>query len=190
MNIAHHGRQTINTKPFFKAHVALLLSVLVLVDISGCGFRLRGSVALPEELRALSVESKIKAPELKQLLQDTLKLSGVNIGDNAPFVIVLENEQFSRRITTVDANARASEYEIREQLYYSLKNKTGDTLLSNQSVDVIRSYSFELDQISGKQKEEQILRREMRKEAIIKMVRQLKFVDIASLTATDHTPIN
>ena len=166
------ARPVIATKPGI---ITLFLLNALLVS-HGCGFHLRGSVALPDTLHTLSVETLENAPELNRILQKSLLSAGVNVIADAPYKVVLIDERFSRRVTAVNADTKASEYEMREVLIFSLQNREGIPVTEEQHVTVIKNYAYELDQVSGKQREEDLLRTEMRKEAVVKMMRQFQFL--------------
>ena len=158
--------------------IMTLFLLIALLATNGCGFRLRGSVALPEALQTLSVESLQNAPELNRILQKSLHSAGITVIADAPYKVILIDEHFSRRVTAVNADARAYEYELREVIIFSLQSHEGISLIEEQRVTVIKNYAYELDQVSGKQREEDILRTEMRKEAVIKMLRQFQFLTL------------
>lgn len=159
------------------ALVTLCLFSFLLVS-HGCGFRLRGTVSLPDAFQTMAVESLTSSPALNKVVLQALHAAGVKVDADAPYKILLIKEEFTRRVSAVNADARASEYEVREILVFSLLDQEGVALLQEQQVEVIRNYAYELDQVSGKQREENILRSEMRREAAIKMIRQFQFLTL------------
>lgn len=168
---------TLQARPVIATKAGIVTLFLLIALLShGCGFRLRGSVALPEALHSMSLETLENAPELNRILQKSLHSAGVNVIADAPYKVVLIDERFSRRVTAVNADAKASEYELREVLIFSLQNREGIAVTEEQHVTVIKNYAYELDQVSGKQREEDLLRTEMRKEAVVKMMRQFQFL--------------
>ena len=155
----------------------MLCLTVMLTLTAGCGFHLKGAVTLPEALQTMSV-SAVNNPELAKILNQALHRAGVTIAPSASFKLIINDEQFNRQVTTVDANAKASEYEIREILIFSLQRQDGTTVIDRQRVEVIKNYTYTLDQVSGKQREEEILRLEMRKEAVVRVIRQFQFLTL------------
>ncbi|PCJ11617.1 MAG: hypothetical protein COB04_18865 [Gammaproteobacteria bacterium] len=161
-----------------KSSLIMLCLTVMLSLTAGCGFHLKGVVALPGPLQTLSISAMDNRPELAKVLRQALLNAGVTISPNAPFDITIDDEIFSRRVTIVDANAKASEYELRVILIFSLHNQDGTTVIDKQRVEVIKNYTYALEQVSGKQREEAILRSEMREEAVSRMLRQFQFLSL------------
>lgn len=155
-------------------NLIILLSLALIC--SACGFRLRTSFELPQELLLLNViggEQNLRNKVIK-----ILKAAAVDVDNAAPITLKLRSLNFSRRVAAVDADAKPSEYELRQQLNYQLFDAEGAPISSRQQVSVIRSYSFTPEQIAAKQQEENVLIAEMLDEVVIKLIRQLPVIPI------------
>lgn len=144
------------------ASLFLLLTAFVL---GGCGFQLRGHVAMPEGLERIQVQAPGK---LKDDLALYLDASGVTVTPtDADAVLMVSNERFERRVLTVDPRTgKSREYELAYSLMFELRRRDGSRILAPQQVRLLRDYVFDEDALIGKNLEESVLRDEMRRDAV------------------------
>ncbi len=154
----------------------LIIILSLALICSACGFRLRTSFELPQELLILNIVGGEES--LREQVVKVLKAASVKVDTAAPITLKLANLNFSRRVAAVDANAKPSEYELLQQLNYQLLDAKGTPISAQQQVNVIRSYSFTPEQIAAKQQEENVLMAEMQNELVIKLIRQLPVIPI------------
>jgi LPS-assembly lipoprotein len=147
----------------------LILSVIV----SACGFHLRGQLPLSETVNVLYVDAE--EGEFKSQLLDSLQSSGAKIVDDpaaSKAILQISDEYTEREALTVDTDGKASSY----KLYYTIEYIVADAeqeVLKEGSVVEERQYSFEIGQAVRQESEEAELADEMRKELVIKLIRQL-----------------
>lgn len=157
----------------------LLRFLLVLACISllsGCGFHLRGAVALPEVMARTYVEGGAGS-DLYYELENALVNAGAEVVESteaASAVLILHKQRLERRVLSVDSQGRAAEYELTLQLAFSLKDSKGLILADNERLSVVRDYSFDPDNVLAKGDEEAALRREMNRFAVSQMMRRLQ----------------
>lgn len=153
---------------------------------TACGFRLRTSFELPEELQSLHVISTNSG--LKNHVVKVLESASINISKDAPVILNLIGMNLTRRVAAVDEDTKPSEYELQQTLSYQLLNKYGKPISDKQVARVIRSYSFTPEQITAKQQEENVLIKEMENEAVIKLIRQLPLIPVNFSKIAEQDP--
>jgi LPS-assembly lipoprotein len=131
-----------------------LLAAAIL--LAGCGFKLRGALDLPEDIRTES---------------DGIGAS-TSITD-ADASITVSSEQFSRRVLSIDP-ATGKEREIELAYTFAFRVSRGDspTVIENGRINLLRSYVFNSDSVIGSSNEEDLLRKEMRRDAARQLMRR------------------
>lgn len=144
----------------------LIFSLLVLV-ISGCGFQLRGSLNLYEDISPLYLQQN-NASELARdlkLLLATNKIMVVNKTNQSNSQLLLLNEETSRRVLTVDGDGRAKEYLLTYTVYFSIKIKTASAKVITDSISLSRSLLFNTDAVLAVSNESEVLYKDMKHNA-------------------------
>lgn len=160
---------------------------LLFLFISACGWQLRGQVNLPAQLQVLKIDNQQNNSSLVQAIEQSLLSNGVSFSEEALYTLVILREENNRRVLSVTANAKASEYELEQTLVAELtrntvdseaKQPTNDQAASPEVYDLtITSYRTQLYDAAaelGKAQEADNLRREMRRDNINKLMRRLQ----------------
>ena len=157
--------------------LSLLLVVFLAIELTGCGFRLRGDVELPPEVRQLAIEDTATGTELVPVLNTLLRRSGIKPLDNvenARLVLVITNESYKRRVLTVSSAGQVQEYELAYSVKYSIKNIDDKNVsLMNQKVAIRRDLRFSVTEVLGKSSEEMRLKKDMINAAAEQILRRL-----------------
>lgn len=144
----------------------LALLILTLTSaLSACGFHLRGSESVMAiELKTLHIQSAQPGSEVTARLVDQLGISGVTLVDNsreAEATLTLGAVEQTRRTLSIGSYARAAEYELISRVPFSLTDREGRPLLSQQTAEITKTYAYDQDEVVGKASEERMLREEM-----------------------------
>lgn len=145
--------------------------------LTGCGFHLRGPVALPESMERTYLQGASPDSALAAEIEAVLESSGGEVVERlaeATAILRLGRERTDRRIASVDSSGKAREYILRYSLPFTLLNPAGDVLLEEQSVQTSRSYNFDRGNVLGASTEAAVLVREMRGFAVRQMLRQVQ----------------
>ncbi|MEW9796734.1 LPS-assembly lipoprotein LptE [Alteromonas sp. CYL-A6] len=172
-------------KHFQRVSVALLLCSL----LAGCGFKLRGSPALPADIDYIAVQSARPHAPLQRALIKRLDVYGLKGGstDGAasatnPVIIQLYPEALERRLLSVYPSGQVAEYELIFGVNYTV------TFNGEQPVtayfEVLRDYQDDPDQVLAKSRELDLVLSEMREEAADRILRRLPTQ--AAALATDN----
>ena len=157
----------------------LLPLLLVWLILSGCGFHLRGAVALPPDKRIIALAGmsldRPFARELQRLL-DLVEGRLTRDPKEAGSVVVVHQIQQDRRIVSLDEHGKAIEFELIYRVRFEARKPDGGVLLPMQTVTIRRIYLNPQFQIIGKSEEEGVIREEMRREAARTLLRRLRRV--------------
>lgn len=159
------------------AAVSLILFCSVVALLTGCGFRLRGSIELPAELTEVAIKGTRPNGELGIALRNGFARVGgqvVESVDDARSVLVITHDSSDRRVLSVDSIGQANEYELAYTLGFRLDDPDGNNRVVQQSINLRRQYRYDPTQTLAKADEEARLVREMRQDAVRQMLRRLK----------------
>jgi len=148
----------------------------LIISVSACGFRMRGSVEVPDVLQQTHITGIAEFSELNQELKRVLQRSGsevVSQPGNAKSIISISGEQYRRRVITVDATGRASEIELYYQYNFKITSSTGEVIVKNQRILLTRDYKFDPDNVLAKDAEETQIRTDMVKFSVRQMMRRV-----------------
>jgi LPS-assembly lipoprotein len=87
--------------------------------------------------------------------------------------LTLLDESADSQVLAIDSTGKASHYLLNYKLTFALADATGRELLSAQSVKLQREYSFDKLSVLATEKENEFLRREMRRDAVQQVLRRL-----------------
>ena len=150
-----------------------LLIVLLITLTSACGYHLRGQLPMSESTNVIFVDAR--QGEFTRDLTAQLTSSGAAIVDDATaakITLKIDDLRLERRASTLDARGKANSYSLVYTVNYSVIGADEKALQAN-SLQESRNYTFDATQILQQEREEEALEEDMRKELVIRLVRQL-----------------
>jgi LPS-assembly lipoprotein len=155
---------------------ALLLALLC---VSACGFHLRGTVPVDLQFSRVYVRDH-RARRVATELARQLSYSRVVVAPDAAsadVVVDLRNERFDERVLSVDPRTgKAREYQIAYRVDLAVRHTDRRPLIKNQTVDLLRDYTFDETAALGKFEEQQVLRDDMIQDAAETVLRRLESI--------------
>lgn len=154
-----------------------LVALFLLLFLAGCGFQLRGHYTLPEGVKTVYLHGNA-SKQLMRDLRNSLTRSGANIvtsREKADAVLVVHGEKQDRRVLSVGSTAKVSEYEVIYQLEFSFSFPRDKILLNHNNIVLRRDFTFDENDVLAKEREEQILKREMQREAVRSVLRKIAY---------------
>ena len=149
-----------------------LFSIMLLSLVSACGFHLRGAFQLPKEMAMIYLQAKNSHSELLLDLRRTLKANGsvvVNDATKATASLKIESEKQTQRVISVDNHGRASEYELKFNVVYSLSTVSDSEKtklrIKGRKLELIRDYLYDSTAVLGSSREKAVLIRDMQRDA-------------------------
>lgn len=159
---------------------ATALPALLCLLLGGCGFQLRGlagSSALPQSWQRMHLVSASPNSELTRTLRATFASNGVTWSERseATHILQLGPEQFSQRNLSVNAEARAAEFDLQMRADFRVLDRSGEALIANDSAMVNKQMENDPRNVVGKAEEVRILREELRGELAAQIFRRISF---------------
>jgi LPS-assembly lipoprotein len=145
-----------------------LVLCLALV-LAGCGFQLRGGPDWPAALDPVGIVGLDPNDPLRIDLVQSLRAAGLSVRDTAEAdgnrirILALREE---RRVLTVTAGARISEYELTRRLEAELRLAGAAEPVPLGSLEVGRVYRFDPAAVLGQGDREEALRRAMNRDLV------------------------
>jgi len=152
---------------------SLILVLVAAALASGCGFHLRGSIPLPEQLKLIAVTGQ--NAELRDEMVNALEAAEAEVVADpaaARAVLDLYEVNFERTVRTIDSRGKVTGYNIRYDIRYRVVNEDGEELRDSR-LAIKRDYNFDPNQVLQAEEEEESLREDMRSELSQRIMRQL-----------------
>lgn len=167
------------------------LSVLFLaLALGGCGFHLRGKLALPADLPELKISSSSPYSELVKLLDRGLRAAGAPVtededpaNDDRYSHLQILSERWGDQPIAIDAGGRAQEYSLRYAVVFVLRRPDGSVFVPQQVIELSRDYVSPPTDSTGTATERELLADELRQEMAASVLRRIDSVARARLPA-------
>ncbi len=163
----------------------LVVVATLAATLGGCGFQLRGGVALPEGARNLYVATSDEVTPFAVELRRAIEQSGGTIARSsgaADTVVRIQRDRSGRRVLSVSARNTPQEYEVFYAVEYTVE-RAGREIVERQPLELIRNLSFEESQLLAKNREEAILREAMARDLALLVVRRLESLPVEAPSA-------
>jgi LPS-assembly lipoprotein len=156
--------------------VRIAWTLLLVLLVSGCGFRLQGAAQLPPGLRKVYVAATDELSPFAVALDRALKEAGA-VSAAAPAdadaVIRVTLDRTGRRVLSVSTRNIPQEYEVFYTVEYSIE-KGGNVAVPQQHIELTRSYSYNESEALAKDREEAILRNAIARDLAELVLRRLE----------------
>ena len=154
----------------------LLFAGLTMLALTGCGFHLQGSVALPQGVRSVYVATTDELTPFAVALKQSIERSGATLATSASgadTVLRITKDRNGRRVLSVSARNTPQEYEIFYEVEYSV-DRAGKEVVTAQPLELTRNFSFEEAQLLAKDREQEVLRLAMAQDLANLVLRRLE----------------
>ena len=134
--------------------------------LSACGFHLAGKADLDPVFEHTYVTYKGAGEKMAKLVEERLKANKndlVELEDASAIVTVLY-ERRDRDVLSVDEEGKVREYELVLHVGVSVKNAEGARLIQDQNIRLSRDFLFDIDDVIGKGREQNVIYQEMRED--------------------------
>lgn len=187
MKLAKHGSR--------RALLALALVMVVVVGLSGCGFKLRGEQTFAfETIAVLAPQNGAVANELRRGLTKQLREPSREPSSGSPAVtssgnattnpspagpqvlLTIVNEQREKTVVGVNAAGQVREFQLRIRVMFRLRSAQGRDLIPDTEILQSRDISFNETAVLAKEAEEGLLYRDMQTDIVQQLLRRLAVV--------------
>jgi LPS-assembly lipoprotein len=164
----------------------LVASVMAASLISGCGFRLEGSVPLPASLAVVQIDAGDTQSDFYFGLRKSLMAAGTRIDDDdkaeSAAVIHITTDSAAERILTVSTLNVPTEYELTYTLKFSVSLRDRE-LIAPEEHRLVRDYSYSESALLAKEREKSILSEALANDLVSVVMRRLSSLSGTSTAA-------
>jgi len=158
----------------------LIIVTLVLgFSLTGCGFHLRGQETAtltsvePIHISGLKFHHPLHRALTKALEQADARLSDTLAGASR---LSIRDIRSTRRVLSVDSRNKTVEFELEESFLFSLRSALGSEQISDQRLRTLRINLNPEIEVLGRNREEELLRTDMRAELAQRLVERIAAV--------------
>ncbi len=167
----------------FHTRRALLLGFAA-SGLSACGFQPRGERVLPATMRKISLQGS-QPGSLTQTLSQLLQSHGAEIISSTPLPagtisIRLSNIHVQRREALTDRQANIRQIELLQRVQLDARHADGRTIIEGESLEALRSASYNPLSLLAQGEEEQRLRRELDEQLAYRILARLQSAGLRS----------
>ena len=158
--------------------IKIIISLIAMLFLSACGFHLAGKADLDPVFDETHVNYKGRGRLMAELVESQLKANKndlVNIED-ATAVVTILYERRNRDVLSVDEEGKVREYELILEVGVSIKDAEGKKLAKNQNIRLSRDFLFDVDDVLGKGREENVIYQEMREDVARLIIYRLQAI--------------
>jgi LPS-assembly lipoprotein len=164
-----------------RRRLRLAAALLLACTLVGCGFQLRGAVALPfETLLVTGADNTPFAIDLRRGLRASRRVEVVDEPARAQAVLQVTGLSQERRILSLSAAGRVQEYQLIYRVSFRVHDGRGQELLPPNDIVLRRDITFNDSQVLAKEQEEILLVRDMQNDAVQQVLRRLSAVRLAA----------
>ena len=156
--------------------------MLLALTIVACGFQLRGKAKaeLPAFLQVMRVSladnKATNAPLLVDIRQALTSQAGVRLvaaSETNTAQLILSGEQTSNRVLSVSTAGKVNAYLLEYRVSFRVIGVDGKQIGKSQTIVLQRDYTFDPLNVLAKEREEQFLRQQLRRDAVQQILRRL-----------------
>ena len=154
--------------------ISRLLLVCSLLGVTNCGFHLRGTQGFELTVSEVHVAAANSFGEFSRELERALENQGIRIAadPNAEYNIRILSERTNRRPVATSADITVAEYELRLETRFEVVDTAGKIVISPTTLVSERIYSFDRTSLVGASEEEELLKKEMRRDIAGQLLRR------------------
>ncbi len=155
------------------AQIKLLLSALVLTLLVGCGFSLRGNIAIPLEAQSIwLVADSSKHRALVSEFNALAKANSLTIDESAENYITLSRVNFRRITTSINSSANVDEYTLRGELTFDINGPDESMIATNLNAFSERTFQYDANDAAASNSREAFLNKEVWNDLAQQILRQ------------------
>lgn len=146
---------------------------LVLLSLLGCGFHLRGFVTMPSQLHTVGIMTETVNRDLAPMLKDQFAAYHIEVPNDpqtAQYWLILEEDKEEQHIISVSSSTTPRQYQLNYQLRFKFQQANGKEIIPSTQVATTRVLTVNSNRILGSDFEENTLKQEMRKDAVIQII--------------------
>lgn len=154
-----------------------IVTIVLLTLNIGCGFKLRGNVTIPVEIKTVTIVPNNPNEDLQRNLRRVLVKKGVTIvAPDTKNVAQLHISEptFSEQVLAVsNSNNLPERLKLQVSFNYSILDKNKKIVKSSTTIISNKDFSIDPNNLLSADNEREVIKRELYQEAINKLIRQI-----------------
>ena len=138
-----------------------------------CGFHLRGLSSMPFESLYIQASNPSVTIDIKRRIEASSKTAVLDSQKDAQAILVIESAELQKKILSVSGTGRVREYQLRYTISFRVNDQRGREIVPDTKVEVNRGLPYSDSAILSAGAEEKMLLRNMKKDAILKLMDRL-----------------
>lgn len=138
-----------------------------------CGFHLRGLSSIPFESVYIQASDPLVVLDIKRRIQASSKTIVLDSPNDSQAILHILNAKKRKIILSVSGSGRVREFQLRYSISFKVTDKNGREVVPIGNIEVKRVLPFSDSAFLASQMEEEMLIKEMKKDAILKMMDRL-----------------
>ena len=155
---------------------------LFLLTLSACGFQMYGKENLPAQLHDIYLQSSDPYGTFAVSLKRSLKAAGINLvstSKEAPITLNIVSAAFIHDNPNITSSSQATIYNFTYTVIFDLRDKTGKTVISQQTVTAFRTLTLNPNEVLEASSEVNIMKGEMERELVMQVFNRLSADNVA-----------
>jgi LPS-assembly lipoprotein len=147
-----------------------------LLALSGCGFRLRGTLDVPSELTPLFIQAPAASP-VRQSLEEQFSGGPVALAASAAkakLILRILSEQRTSRVVATDIAGKVLAFELHYLVRFDAVAAGGTQKIPPETLDLVRTFDNPDVEVLGKQLEEEQIFQEFAIDAADRILMRLR----------------
>jgi LPS-assembly lipoprotein len=128
---------------------------------------------MPFESIYIQSSNPLATLDIKRRIQASSKTVVLDSRKDAQAILVIKNVKFKKRILSVSGTGRVREYQLRYSILFRVNDQQGKEIFPDSGVEVNRVLPFSDSAVLSSQAEEKMLLKDMKKDAILKLMDRL-----------------
>jgi len=150
---------------------ALLLALIV--TLAGCGFKMRGSAAVPFDTVYIPGATTGIQLDLKRNIQAGTNARVVDSPKEAEAIVQFTEESRNKEIVSLTTAGRVREFQLQYRVGFRVHNGKGGVYVPPSTIQLTRDVTFNDADVLAKESEEQLLFRDMQNDMVQQIMRRL-----------------
>ena len=138
-----------------------------------CGFHLRGLSSIPFESVYIQASDPLVILDIKRRIQASSKTIVLDNPNDSQAILHILNARKRKVILSVSGSGRVREFQLRYSISFKVTDKNGREVVPIGNIEIKRVLPFSDSAFLAAQMEEEMLIKEMKKDAILKMMDRL-----------------
>ena len=128
---------------------------------------------MPFESIYIQSSNPLATLDIKRRIQASSKTTILDSRKDAQAILVIQNARLKKRILSVSGTGRVREYQLRYSILFRVNDQQGKEIVPDSDVEVNRVLPFSDSAVLSSQAEEKMLLKDMKKDAILKLMDRL-----------------